>query len=84
MVYLWIVRRLFTDNALIAGELEVAGRRKSPLERLDMPLYLLAGATDHIPPPAQVFALADYASTPADQVRRRITTGGHLRPLHGP
>ena len=75
--YLWIVRRLFTDNALIAGELEVAGR-KIALERLDMPLYLLAGATDHITPPDQVFALADYASTPADQVRRRITTGGHL------
>jgi poly(3-hydroxybutyrate) depolymerase len=75
--YLWIVRRLFTDNALIAGELEVAGR-KVALERLDMPLYLLAGATDHITPPDQVFALANYASTPADQVRRRITTGGHL------
>jgi poly(3-hydroxybutyrate) depolymerase len=25
-----------------------------------------------------VFALADYASTPADQVLRRVTTGGHL------
>ena len=75
--YLWIVRRLFSDNALIAGELEIGGR-KVALDRLDMPLYLLAGATDHITPPAQVFALADHASTPPDQVRRRISSGGHL------
>jgi hypothetical protein len=25
-----------------------------------------------------VFALADYASTPAELVRRHVTTGGHL------
>ncbi len=31
-----------------------------------MPLNLLAGATDHITPPDQVFAIADYASTPED------------------
>jgi poly(3-hydroxyalkanoate) synthetase len=43
-----------------------------------MPLNLLAGATDHITPPDQVFAIADYASTPEDQVTRRVTTGGHL------
>ncbi len=75
--YLWIVRRLFTDNALIAGELEVAGRLVA-LERLEMPLFMLAGATDHITPPDQVFALAEHASTPPERVRRRITSGGHL------
>jgi poly(3-hydroxybutyrate) depolymerase len=75
--YLWIVRNLFRDNALIAGTLEV---RDQPvkLAKLDMPLNLLAGQTDHITPPDQVFALADYASTPADQVLRRVSTGGHL------
>ena len=43
-----------------------------------MPLNLLAGATDHITPPDQVFALADRASTPAELVHRDITAGGHL------
>jgi poly(3-hydroxyalkanoate) synthetase len=43
-----------------------------------MPLNLLAGATDHITPPDQVFALADHASTPPELVRRSVTTGGHL------
>jgi poly(3-hydroxyalkanoate) synthetase len=75
--YLWIVRRLFTDNALIAGELEVS-ERKVALERLEMPLFLLAGETDHITPPDQVFALAEYASTAPEQVHRRVTSGGHL------
>ncbi len=48
------------------------------LDRLTMPLNLLAGASDHITPPDQVYALADYAAVGADQVRRRLTSGGHL------
>jgi poly(3-hydroxyalkanoate) synthetase len=75
--YLWIVKHLFRDNELIRGELEVRGQRVD-LARIDMPLYLLAGATDHITPPDQVFAMAEYASTPAENIRHRITTGGHL------
>jgi poly(3-hydroxyalkanoate) synthetase len=43
-----------------------------------MPLNLLAGATDHITPPDQVFAIADFASTPEDLVHRDVTDGGHL------
>ena len=75
--YLWIVRRLFRDNALIAGSLEVRGR-KVDLGRIGMPLNLLAGATDHITPPHQVFALAAHASTPAELVTRHTSAGGHL------
>lgn len=75
--YLWVVRNLFRDNALIAGKLEVRGRPVK-LGSLTMPLNLLAGASDHITPPDQVFALADHVGTPADQVQRRISSGGHL------
>jgi poly(3-hydroxyalkanoate) synthetase len=75
--YLWIVEHLFRDNALIAGKLEVRGERVE-LARIECPLNLLAGATDHITPPDQVFALANYASTPAEQIFRETTTGGHL------
>ena len=75
--YLWIVRNLFRDNALLGGTLEVRGRRVQ-LGALTMPLNLLAGASDHITPPDQVFALADHVGTPADQVQRRVSSGGHL------
>ena len=75
--YLWIVRNLFRDNALTSGSLEVGGQ-KVDLGRLEMPLNLLAGATDHITPPDQVFALAAHASTPAEHVTRHTSTGGHL------
>jgi poly(3-hydroxybutyrate) depolymerase len=75
--YLWIVRHLFRDNALISGALRVRDRHVD-LMRVSMPLNLLAGATDHITPPDQVFALAKRASTPTSRVRRHVTTGGHL------
>jgi poly(3-hydroxyalkanoate) synthetase len=48
------------------------------LGRIKCPLYLLAGAGDHITPADQVFAVADYAGTPARDVMRDITSGGHL------
>jgi poly(3-hydroxyalkanoate) synthetase len=75
--YLWIVRNLFRDNALVSGSLKV-GRRKVSLAKLEIPLNLLAGATDHITPPDQVFALAAHASTRPELIQRRVTTGGHL------
>jgi poly(3-hydroxyalkanoate) synthetase len=75
--YLWIVRHLFRDNELVAGRLEVGGRRVD-LGKLDMPLNLLAGARDHITPPDQVFALAEAASTPSELIHTDITGGGHL------
>ena len=75
--YLWIVSNLFRDNALISGSLDVGGQTVD-LSRIDMPLNLLAGATDHITPPDQVFALATHASTPEELVTRHTSTGGHL------
>jgi poly(3-hydroxybutyrate) depolymerase len=75
--YLWIVRHLFRDNGLIDGAISIRGHRVD-LANISMPLYLLAGATDHITPPDQVFAIAEIASTPPELVRRHVTTGGHL------
>jgi poly(3-hydroxyalkanoate) synthetase len=75
--YLWVVRHLFRDNALISGALRVRDQLVD-LARISMPLNLLAGAADHITPPDQVFALAELASTPTGLMRRRVTTGGHL------
>ena len=75
--YLWIVEHLFQNNELIAGTLRV-GARTVDLNDITCPLNLLAGATDHITPPPQVYALADYAGTAPALVVQRETTGGHL------
>jgi poly(3-hydroxybutyrate) depolymerase len=75
--YLWIVEHLFSNNELVAGSLRVDGTVVD-LSRIDAPLYLLAGATDHITPPAQVFALADHASSLESDIVKRQTAGGHL------
>lgn len=75
--YLWIVEHLFRDNALIAGKLEIAGRIVE-LSRIACPLNLLGGETDHITPPAQVFALADHAGTPREDILFDTVPGGHL------
>jgi poly(3-hydroxybutyrate) depolymerase len=75
--YLWIVQHLFRDNALISGAMRIRGRHVR-LANLDMPLQLLAGASDHITPPDQVFAIAGLASTPEALIHRDVTAGGHL------
>lgn len=75
--YLWIVEHLFMKNELLNGTLEVGGQHVD-LAEIHCPLYLLAGAKDHITPPAQVFAMADFVSTPKEEVTRLTTTGGHL------
>jgi poly(3-hydroxybutyrate) depolymerase len=75
--YLWIVEHLFQRNELIAGTLRIDGETVD-LGRITCPLYLLAGATDHITPAPQVYALADYAGTTPDAISQRLTTGGHL------
>jgi poly(3-hydroxybutyrate) depolymerase len=75
--YLWIVEHLFQRNELVAGQLTVGGGQVD-LGAIRCPLYLLAGLSDHITPPPQVFALADFVSTPAADISRRTTGGGHL------
>ncbi len=75
--YLWIIEHLFRDNKLVKGELEIGGERVD-LSRISCPLNLLAGATDHITPPAQVFAAAEHVSTPEQDITRATTSGGHL------
>ncbi|MGY1710477.1 alpha/beta fold hydrolase [Geodermatophilus sp. SYSU D00758] len=75
--YLWIVQHLFRDNELVRGELVVGGERVD-LARITCPLHLLGGATDHITPPAQVFAAAAHVGTPPGDVRTATTAGGHL------
>ena len=80
--YLWIVEHLFQNNELIAGTLRV-GDRTVDLGDITCPIHLLAGESDHITPPAQVFALADHVGTPPDQIRPAPGGGRPSRPVHG-
>jgi poly(3-hydroxybutyrate) depolymerase len=75
--YLWLVEHLFVKNELVGGTLAVDGMPVA-LDAISCPINMLAGATDHITPPAQVFALADHVATPPEDMLARTTTGGHL------
>ena len=75
--YLWLVEHLFWGNELISGDLVIDGRRVD-LAAITCPLFLLAGSTDHITPPPQLFAAADAVGTPEDQIGAVPPTGGHL------
>lgn len=75
--YLWLVEHLFRNNELIRGELRVGGGRVD-LGEITCPLYLLAGETDHITPPAQLFAAAESVGTPRGEITSRTSSGGHL------
>jgi poly(3-hydroxyalkanoate) synthetase len=75
--YLWLVEHLFVKNELVGGTLAVDGMPVT-LDAISCPINMLAGATDHITPPAQVFALADHVATPPEDMLARTTTGGHL------
>lgn len=75
--YLWIVEHLFIRNSLVAGELEVQGRRVD-LKDIHCPLFLMAGHTDHITPGDQVWALAEHVATPPEQIGRQSAQSGHL------
>ena len=75
--YLWLVEHLFVNNELVGGTLTVDGAPVR-LDAISCPITMLAGAADHITPPAQVFALADHVSTPPGDMLARTTTGGHL------
>ncbi|MCW0214504.1 MAG: alpha/beta fold hydrolase [Pseudonocardia sp.] len=75
--YLWLVENLFWKNRLISGELEIDGE-KVDMRAITCPLFLLAGSTDHITPPAQLFAAAEAVGTPAKEITKRTATGGHL------
>lgn len=76
--YLQIVRQLFKKNMMITGELRVL-HRNVDLSRITCPIAMLAGENDDITPFEQVYALADYVSSPKDHMFKRIIPkAGHI------
>ena len=80
--YLWLVEHLFRDNELIGGTLRI-GDEAVDLGRIDCPVNLLAGATDHITPPEQVFALAGARLDARQAHHATHDVGRPSRALHG-
>ncbi len=73
--YLQVVDELFRHNKLIKGEFTV-GDRMVDLSRIECPVAMVGGTSDHITLPCQVFAAADHVGS----TRKRCfeVSGGHI------
>lgn len=74
-MYLQIVEKLFKENRLIKGKLDVLGR-KVDLANISRQLVLVGGTKDNITPPPQVMALKEYAGS--SDVQEFIVPAGHI------
>lgn len=75
--YLQVIDRLFKRNELARGHYVALGRPLS-LKSITCPLYLLAGESDDITTPEQVFAAERLCGTPSGEIRKRTVAGGHI------
>lgn len=75
--YLQVIDQLFKLNLFAKGEFIALGRKLN-LAAVTCPLYLLAGESDDITTPEQVFAAATLCGTPKHQIEQRTVPGGHV------
>ncbi len=75
--YLQAVKQLFRDNLLAKGQFVALGQ-KINLRSIKVPTYLLAGESDDITPPEQVFAAEKLIGTAASNVIKKLVPGGHI------
>lgn len=75
--YLQVIDQLFKRNLFAKGEFVGLGRRLH-LKDVSCPLYLLAGESDDITTPEQVFAAAHLCSTPKSHIVQHTVPGGHV------
>jgi polyhydroxyalkanoate depolymerase len=75
--YLQAIDDLFKRNRLAKGEFVALGH-KLDLQRITVPLYLLAGDADDITTREQVFNAERLMGTPAAQVTKKLVPGGHI------
>ncbi len=68
---------LYRENRLATGRFCALGRRIDP-SRLEQPLFLLAGESDDIAPPAQVFAAAELVGARESEIETALAPCGHL------
>ena len=75
--YLQAIRELFKENRFAKGEFIGLGRRLD-LKAIVCPVYLLAGETDDITTPEQVFDAYKYLGTPKGLIEKKLVPGGHI------
>jgi len=75
--YLQVIEQLFKENRLARGEFVGLGRRLD-LRDVRCPAYLLAGESDDITTPEQVFNAAKLFGTPAERIVHKLVPGGHI------
>lgn len=75
--YLQAIVQLFKENRLAKGSFVGLGRQLD-LKDITCPVYLLAGASDDITTPEQVFNAGKYVGTPKEQIEKQLVPGGHI------
>jgi poly(3-hydroxybutyrate) depolymerase len=75
--YLQAIVQLFKENRLAKGTLVGLGRRLN-LKNITCPVFLLAGESDDITTPEQVFDAEKYLGTPKDKIQKQLVPGGHI------
>ena len=75
--YLQVVNWIFRENRLATGSFVALGR-DIHLERLKIPVFLLAGTNDEVVPAAQAMATAARLGTPPASIERMIASSDHL------
>ena len=75
--YLQAITQLFKENRLAKGTFVGLGRRLD-LRHVSCPVYLLAGESDDITKPEQVFNAEHLIGTPSNKVEKRLVPGGHI------
>jgi poly(3-hydroxybutyrate) depolymerase len=73
--YLEAVDKLFKNNLLVQGKLEILGR-KVDLGQIKCPVFLIAGDKDDITPPPQVFNMEKYVSGKVE--KHLVKDSGHI------
>ncbi|WP_084305150.1 alpha/beta fold hydrolase [Bradyrhizobium sp. ARR65] len=75
--YLQVVNWIFRENRLAKGGFVALGREVH-LDRLKVPIFLLAGTEDEVVPAAQALATASLLGTQAAFIERAIAPSTHL------
>lgn len=74
-MYLQIVKKLFKENQLVKGELEVLGK-KVDLSQIHHPLSLIVGEKDDITPAPQLLAVKEYVNS--QEITTVTAPAGHI------
>lgn len=75
--YLQAIVGIFKENRLAKGTFVALGRTIS-LKDIKIALYLLAGESDDITTPEQVFNAENLVGTPRHEIVKKLTPGGHI------